>query len=168
MNTATWVPEASWQVDLVVDGRLRYACGSGLHRFEMLSGRPAPIGQWTQVAVVCDRGDFRIYLNGSQESGVQRMETARNQGVTQPGSDGTILSVGGPGPDALTGFFDGLGDELRFSKVARKRFFFVFLDPLARPGEGRICATHKLKYGGEPRTFQADTDALRRRPAVAQ
>ena len=85
----------------------------------MLSGRPVPIGQWTHVAVVCDTGDFRIYLNGSPESGVQWMETARNQGVTQPGSDGTILCVGGPGPDALTGFFDGLVDELRFSTVAR-------------------------------------------------
>ena len=272
VNTATWVPEASWQVDLAADGRLRYACGSGLHRFEMFSDRPVPIGQWTHVAVVCDTGVFRIYLNGSPESGAQRMKTARTQGVTQPGSDGTILCVGGPGPDALAGFFDGLVDELRFSKVprsfepdpavlirnrkelfldddliagmrgvrrvvnqperyegnplleprgewegrslqelgliydhrlglfrtwyramdsadteasmcyafsrdglhweqpelgleeyggstrnnivARKRFFFVFLDPLARPGEGRICATHKLKYGGNRGPFK--------------
>ena len=107
VNTAVWGPEAPWQVDLTADGRLRYACGSGLHRFEMLSDRTVPIGRWTHAAGVCDTGDFRIYLNGSPEGG-----------------------------------------STRNNIVARKRFFFVFLDPLARPGEDRICATHKLKYGG--------------------
>ena len=272
VNSATWVPTSSWKVEITGQGRLRFASGAGLHRFYMESEKPVAIGRWTHVAVVCDRGNVGIYLNGRRSGPFRRMELAERQGVGEPGSDGSILCVGGPGPDAQTGFFDGLIDEVRLSTAPRrfepdpailigngkelflddfllarmegiervvnqperypgnplltakgdweagsmqqfgtlydprlqlfrtwyrannsednqmsmcyavsrdglrweqpvlglaeyrgstrnnivtpKRSFFVFLDPLARPGEGNICASAKMLYGSDRGTFK--------------
>ena len=119
VNTAAYTPEPSWQVKLTAQGRLRFAIGSGLHRFEIESDRQLPIGQWTHVAIVCHEHRFQIHMNGSAASQVRQMETAKRQRIEEPGSDGTAICIGGPGPDGLGGFFDGLIDELRLSKAPR-------------------------------------------------
>src|SRR4029450_5973696 len=106
-------------VDLTETGKVRFACGSGLHRFAMETNRKVPIAQWTHVAVVTDRGKVQIYLNGAPAVDAVAMERATLQRISEPGSDGTCSCVGGPGPDPTGGFFDGLIDELRLSTVPR-------------------------------------------------
>ena len=131
LNTGTHAPRAAWQIDLTEKGQVRFVCGSGLARFEMLSDQTVPLGQWTHLAIVCDPpanekqkavkgGDVRIYLNGQPASKVAWMERATLHRKPQPGSDGTTLAIGGPGIGAAEGFYDGMIDELRISKVPRE------------------------------------------------
>jgi hypothetical protein len=130
LNTAVYAPQPAWQIDLTEDGRVRFTCGSGLARFELVSNQTVPLGQWSHVAIVCrpptdkkqkrDKGgEIRILINGSVASEAGFMERATIQRNTQPGSDGMALCIGGPGPEAGDGFFDGRIDEVRISKIAR-------------------------------------------------
>jgi len=131
LNTAAYVSRAAWQIDLTAEGYICFACGSGLARFEMKSTQRVPIGQWSHIAIVCkpptdkkqkrDKGgDIQIFLNGSAASEISWMERATLQRNFEPGSDGVTLCIGGLSPDAFEGFFDGLIDELRLSKVPRE------------------------------------------------
>jgi len=119
INTGTMVPRPSWEVGLTADGNVRFACGSGLHRFSTTSNRTVPIGEWTHVAVVCEKGSVQIHLNGTAAGEARPMKRAAAQRIAQPGSDGTTICIGGPGPAAGGGSFDGRIDELRLSSAPR-------------------------------------------------
>lgn len=119
INSAAFVADAPWKIGLTENGNLYFSCGAGLHRFSILSQLPVPVGEWSHVAVVNRGGRVRLLLNGELAGDEKEMEMAALQRTSQPGSDGTVLCIGGPGPDREEDFFDGLIDELRLSLVPR-------------------------------------------------
>lgn len=162
LNTGAWVPQPAWQVSLTGRGNVRFECGSALHRFSIETSRPLPLGEWTHVAIVSQPAGVRILLNGAPASAMEKMAAASLQRVVQPGSDGTTLCLGGPGPEAGSGFFDGLLDEFRLSLEPRQfepdpAVFIgdrkeLFLDDflIGRMQGARRVVNQPRRYSGNP------------------
>jgi len=107
-------PQNWWVVNLLDDGGVELVLGEGRAPGKVARGRsrgPLPLGKWTHVAFVVDRGNFevRCYINGKLDS-VTEIPRTLTGSLSVKGSDILIPSAFKP--------FCGLLDELKIYRRA--------------------------------------------------
>lgn len=102
--------DASYQLQLDTDGRLRAVTHDGLSNSIVRGNQLVPLGVWTHVALTFSQGTARLYVNGTLDATIT--------GVLRPMDSSQQLAFGREG-NYSGHTFDGRIDEIRVWSLVR-------------------------------------------------